>query len=324
MIDKSKLTENDYKSICKKYVDSTSKEMLLEKDNKILHIFIDDEFINLKVNGKINESNYTEYLDGGYNIYEYNCYKDLYDSAIYEDICQDLNDLSLFDEKGNWDYYISFEELKKIGFAFMVKDQFPLIEEYAVPDEEIFDFFDYFSLEQLKDFQNTLHLYFETDDIDYDEKEIGLYSKSDKNFIPNIIYLAEGNLSYEEFMMDYKTPSDLCLSEVINYFRENNIKDLMNYGSDKDEGLSKLSSMYGEILDNLEISYLAVYTEDGISDGKYLTTIIFENDSKIEIDTSAWNGIKTVSENIESIYEFNEKLREKTIKQNISEMEVEI
>ena len=324
MVDKSKLTENDYKSICKQYVDSTSKEILLEKDDKILHVFIDDEYINLKENGEINESNYTEYLDCGYNIYEYNCYKDLYDSVIYEDICQDLNDLALFNEKGNWNYYISFEELKKLGFAFMVKDQFPLIEKYAVPDEEIFDFFDYFSLEQLEKFQNTLHLYFETDDIDYDENEMGLYSKSNNDFIPNIIYLAEGNLSYEDFMLDYKTPADLCLSEVIKYFRENDIKDLMNYGSDRDEGLYKLSSMYKEILNNLYIYYLDVYTEDGISDGKYLTTVTFENDSKIEIDTSAWNGIKVVSDNIESIYEFYEKLREKAIKQNINEMEVEI
>lgn len=317
MVDKNKLTENDYKSICQKYVDSTSKEMLLKIDNKILHIFIDDEYINLKENGEINESNYTEYLDSGYNIYEYNCYKDVYDSAIYEDICQDLNDLSLFDEKGNWDYYISFEELKKIGFAFMVKDQFPLIEEYAVPDEEIFDFFDYFSLEQLENFQNTLHLYFETDDIDYDKNEIGLYSKSNNDFIPNIIYLAEGNLSYEDFIQDYMEP-DLSLSKVIAYFRENDIKDLMEYGSDEDEGLYKLSSMYEEILDKLNIKYSSIYTEDGISDGKYLTTISFENDTKIEIDTSAWNGIKTVAENIESVKEFYEKLKEKEV-----EMEVE-
>lgn len=317
MVDKNKLTENDYKNICQKYVDSTSKEMLLEIDNKILHIFIDDEYMNLKENGGINESNYTEYLDSGYNIYEYNCYKDVYDSAIYEDICQDLNDLSLFDEKGNWDYYISFEELKKIGFAFMVKDQFPLIEEYAVPDEEIFDFFDYFSLEQLENFQNTLHLYFETDDIDYDENEIGLYSKSNNDFIPNIIYLAEGNLSYEDFIQDYIEP-DLSLSKVIDYFRENDIKDLMEYGSDEDEGLYKLSSMYEEILDKLNIKYSSIYTEDGISDGKYLTNISFENDAKIEIDTSAWNGIKTVAENIESVKEFYEKLKEKEV-----EMEVE-
>ena len=40
--------ENFYKSVCKKYVGTMSKEMLLEIDNKILHIFIKDEYIDLK------------------------------------------------------------------------------------------------------------------------------------------------------------------------------------------------------------------------------------------------------------------------------------
>ena len=43
------IKENDeefFKSICKKYIDTMSKEMLLEADNKkILHIFIEDEYI---------------------------------------------------------------------------------------------------------------------------------------------------------------------------------------------------------------------------------------------------------------------------------------
>lgn len=205
-----------------------------------------------------------------------------------------------------------------------IKKHYPLIEKYIARDEQLQDFLNHFSEEQLDFFEKTLHLYFETNDIDFDENEVGLYSKSNTNFNSNIIYLAEGNLSYEDFMLDYKTSTDLCLSEVIKYFRENEIKNLMDYGSDKDEGLYHLSSMYKEIMDNLDINYIDVYTEDGISDGKYLTTITFENDSKTEIDTSAWNGIKVVSENIESIYEFYEKLKENIIKQNINELEVEI
>lgn len=35
--------EKFYKSVCKKYVGTMSKEMLLEIDNKIVHIFIEDE-----------------------------------------------------------------------------------------------------------------------------------------------------------------------------------------------------------------------------------------------------------------------------------------
>ena len=32
----------------------------------------------------------------------------------------------------------------------MVKDQFPLIEKYAVPEDKIFEFFDYFSSKSTK------------------------------------------------------------------------------------------------------------------------------------------------------------------------------
>ena len=45
------------KNVCQKYIDTMSKEMLLEIDNKILHIFIEDEYINLKEEGKINNQN---------------------------------------------------------------------------------------------------------------------------------------------------------------------------------------------------------------------------------------------------------------------------
>lgn len=41
-------------------------------------------------------------------------------------------------------FILLFEELKKVGYGFMVKDQFPLIENYAVPEDKIFEFFDYF------------------------------------------------------------------------------------------------------------------------------------------------------------------------------------
>ena len=125
-------------------------------------------------------------------------------------------------------------------------------------------------------------------------------------------------ISYYDLLQDYKINSqqyyDLSLDKVIEYFRENAISNLMDYGSDRDEGLNHLSSMYQEIMDKLGIKYLNVYTED-VSDGKYMTTITFENDSSIEVDTSAWNGIKVVTENMESIYETYENLKEKS-KQN--------
>lgn len=303
------------KNVCQKYIDTMSKEMLLEIDNKILHIFIEDEYINLKEEGKINNQNYKEYLDEDFDVYEYDSYQELYNSVIKAEIAYDLNDLALFDENGNWDFYITFEELKKVGYGFMVKDQFPLIENYAVPEDKIFKFFDYFSLEQLEDFEQSLNQYFNEGSIVFNEDSYdGLESKENANFNRDILRLACGLTTYEDFIEDYTEHSisyyDLSLSKVIEYFKENEIKDLMEYGSDGDEGLYHLSSMYQEIMDKLGIKYSNVYTED-VSDGKYLTTIIFENDSSIQVDTSAWNGIKTVAENMESIYESYENLKEK-------------
>ena len=195
----------------------------------------------------------------------------------------------------------------------MVKDQFPLIKKYAVSEEKIFEFFDSFSLEQIKDFENSLYLYYVTNDIIYDRYE--LISREGYLFNSDIIKLAEGLITYEDFIENNKNKEtskyEIILSKVIEYFNENSIKNLMQYGNDRDEGLYHLSSMYEEIMKKLNIKYLSIYTEDGISDGRYITTITFDNNSQIEINTDAFNGIKVVTNNIVSIYEKYEKLMQK-------------
>lgn len=321
--------EKFYKSVCEKYVGTMSKEMLLEIDNKILHIYIEDEYIELKEKGKININNYEKYLDGNFGIYEYNFYQDLYNSVIKDEIAYDLNDLELFNSKGEWDFYITFEELKKVGYGFMVKDQYPLIKKYAVSEEKIFDFFNYFSLEQLEDFEESLHKYFIEGSIVYNETEGLIYnpisrfeSTESYTFNRDILRLACGLISYEDFIQDYiehtLSYSDLSISKVIEYFKENDIEDLMEYGSDSDEGLYHLSSMYKEIMDKLNIKYKNIYTEDGISDGKYVTVITMQDSTEIKLDTSAWNGIEIVTENIATVYEIYED-----IKENLEENKVE-
>lgn len=238
--------EKFYKNVCKKYVNTMSKEMLLESNNKILHIYIEDEYIKLKDEGKININNYREYLDGNFEIEEYYYYQELYNSVIKENIAYDLNDLELFDNEGNWNFYITFEELKKVGYGYMVKDQFPLIEKYAVPEDKIFEFFDYFSLEQLEDFEQSLNQYFNEKSIVYTENSYEqLESKEGIDFNRDIIRLACGLITYEDFIMDNvkenQTYYDISLDKVSEYFRENKIKNLMDYGSDKDEGLDRKS-----------------------------------------------------------------------------------
>lgn len=129
-------------------------------------------------------------------------------------------------------------------------------------------------------------------------------------------------IDYNDFVSDYQSSSyDLILDNVSAYFRENQIKNLMDYGSDGDEGLTPISSLYKELMDKLNIKYTNVYTED-VSDGKYLTTITFENDFEIKVDTSAWNGIKVVAENMESIFENYKPLEEK-LKNSIAKNDIE-
>lgn len=91
---------------------------------------------------------------------------------------------------------------------------------------------------------------------------------------------------------------------VSNYFHENEIVNLMNYGNDSNEGLYSLSNLYKEIMDELNIKYEYVYTEDGTSDGKYITVISFNNENRIQIETKAWNGIDIIAKNIEIIYKY--------------------
>lgn len=99
------------------------------------------------------------------------------------------------------------------------------------------------------------------------------------------------------------------MKDIIDkYFEENKIENFMDYGSDRDSySMPSLSSVYKDILDKLDIKYTNIFTED-ISDGKYQTTIEFDDD-KVVVDTSAWNGKEMLKDNIEVIKEKYEELQ---------------
>lgn len=316
------------KSVCQKYVNTMSKEMLLETNDKIIHIYIEDEFIDLKEKGIINANNYKQYLDGNFEVEEYKFYKELYDSAIKNNIAYDLNDLELFDENDNWAFYITFEELKKVGYGFMVKDHYPLLEKYAIPEDKEFDFYNHFTLEQLDDFEDSLQKYFIEGSIIYNQNYGILEAKEDYSFNSDILRLACGLITYKDFIDEYTEHSisnfDLALPKVMSYFRKNEIKNLMDYGCDTDEGLHKLSSMYKELLDKSNISYFDISTRDKEgSDGKFITTISFDTNTEIEIETEAWNGIKAVTNNMVSVYDLYSKIQEVS-KQKEDEIDLEV
>lgn len=191
--------------------------------------------------------------------------------------------------------------------------KYPLIKKYIISDKNVDNFFSHFTIEQLDYFENSLHLYFNTQDIKYNQEYDSLESTEDYDFNRGIIRLACGLITYQDFIDDYEIDksdySEIILSKVIEYFREHKIKNLMEYGNDYDEGLYHLSSLYKELMDKLNIKYMYVSTED-VSDGSYLTTITFEDNSEIKLDTDAFNGIKVVNQNVNSIYDHvNRKLK---------------
>lgn len=104
------------------------------------------------------------------------------------------------------------------------------------------------------------------------------------------------------------------ITDVVNtYFAEKDITNLMDYGSDRDYYIMpSLSDLYKGILSRLNIHTYNVATED-ISDGKYCTTIDFDEKYSIIVDTSASNSENVVISNIISIQdEYDKFLRQKS------------
>ncbi len=93
---------------------------------------------------------------------------------------------------------------------------------------------------------------------------------------------------------------DTIEKRVERYFKENDIKNLMEYGTEVDEGLYSLSSIYKELLDKMNIKYKHISTED-VSDGKYATKIYFNDNDYISVNSNASSGEKVITENLKYI-----------------------
>lgn len=96
---------------------------------------------------------------------------------------------------------------------------------------------------------------------------------------------------------------------VLNYLDEYNTENLMDYGSDEDAigGMNSISKMFEDILrDILKINFVNVSTVDGISDGKYVTTIDF-GDKSLDLDIRASEEKDDILEDIKTIIDFYNK-----------------
>lgn len=115
---------------------------------------------------------------------------------------------------------------------------------------------------------------------------------------------------------------DINIKDVVEcYFDSNEIENLMEYGADRDSyTIPTISSIYIELLNILNVEYENIFTED-ISDGKYISTIIFNEENKITINTNASNTYEQVTSNIESIKDEYIKLQNNLESNNIEEIE---
>ena len=107
----------------------------------------------------------------------------------------------------------------------------------------------------------------------------------------------------EEEILEYE------IQDVVDaYINSNNISDFMEYGADQDvPNMPTLSKIYEEILDILKINYDSVRTNE-IRGGKYETIIEFTNNNSITVDIYSRNAQEHITENINSIKEFEETL----------------
>lgn len=307
MEDKENINEDElfYKTICKKYVGTMNKEMLLEINNEILYVFIEDKYINLKDAGKININNYKKYLEEDYSEFHYKSYSDLFFQVIKDNIRYDLNDLGVFDLDDKWDFYLTFEELRKIGFGDIVKDNYPLIQEYGVSKENITDFFNHFTLEQLNLFEETLRYYFKEKSIVYDERCLfPFYSIENYSFDINILKLACGMKNYNDFIGDYKNNGpikyDVISTKATEYFKEKNIETLKEYAEDFNESLYHLTDLYKDLLDKLNISYTYISTVEN-EPGEFTTLIEFNKNNSISVSTKSHDSVEYVIHNLNTI-----------------------
>lgn len=122
-------------------------------------------------------------------------------------------------------------------------------------------------------------------------------------------------LDYYESEIETMEFGKANIKDVVDYyFDSKNIKNLMDYGADRDgETMPTISSIYEEILENLKINYENIFSDD-ISAGKYTTTIEFDNNHKAQIDTKSKYTAKDIYDNVQSIQnKYKDYLYEKKI-----------
>ena len=180
-----------------------------------------------------------------------------------------------------------------------------ILEELKVNEKEMYKGFEEekIILEEHKELLKDIEEYDENDIIKIYEHPMAVVPMIDSNKETLEDITTEFLDLIEEEILEYE------IQDVVDaYIESNNITDFMEYGADQDvPNMPTLSKIYEEILDILKINYDSVQTNE-IRGGKYETIIEFTNNNSITVDTYSRNGQEHITENINSIKEFEETL----------------
>lgn len=119
--------EDFYKKLCLACIETENKNLILEENSKIHYLILTDEAKEKTNNGKdITIDNYKNYLDLSFenaNDQIYTSWENLFDEHINDQIYYDIKDLGLYDEQGNWNFYIEKEDLKTLGYENLENEE---------------------------------------------------------------------------------------------------------------------------------------------------------------------------------------------------------
>jgi hypothetical protein len=107
-------------------------------------------------------------------------------------------------------------------------------------------------------------------------------------------------------------PKKTVKDVVENYFEENNIEDLMQYGSSSDArfgAFGDISDVYYDILEELGYPVEGSYAEDATGDGKYNVYLTISGNN-FTIPTKAWRDAEGVFQDIKELIDDMEEEKE--------------
>lgn len=120
------LDEAFYEKICRAYIDTMNLEWVTanpENNDSVVHgYFLDDDQAD-EFKGKVTPENFKDIIAGegtaktieDNDYYEYETWEDFYEEYVKDGIAYDINDIGVYDFNDNWDFYISEEDLTKLG-----------------------------------------------------------------------------------------------------------------------------------------------------------------------------------------------------------------